>query len=157
MSEFERWDENRFGVRCYWFSRMSVRNQHAACVTVQLLAYSSLETRDVRVLAKSFIFKAAFIVIGIYICCVRKFMYPSVWCKAVRNKWIVRAECCGEICLSTAHGCTMVWVSLKWTRGIRANQNHIAVFWLLNHAREKWQTVWFNAWEDLNTNMALCI
>ncbi len=71
--------------------------------------------------------------------------------------WEQSAVCQGEICLSTAHGCTMVWVSLKWTRGIRANQKLITPFWLLNHAWEKWQTVWFNAWKDLNTNMALYI
>lgn len=75
----------------------------------------------------------------------------------ISELWEQGAVCQGEICLSTAHGCTMVWVSLKWTWGIRANQKLITLFWLLNHAREKWQTVWFNGWEVLNTNMALCI
>lgn len=106
-SEFERWDEtdhSSTALLSYWFSckwllcmfhtespPLSVRNQHAVWL---YNCYSSLEPRDVHVLVKSFIFKAAFIVIGIYICCVGKFMYPSVWCKAVRNKWIVRAGCC---------------------------------------------------------------
>lgn len=118
----DHWDIDSFTLlmnACWKCTSVSQKSTHSN------ILHLSLQPRDVmRVLVKSFIFKTAFIVIGIYICCVGKFMYPSVWCKAVRNKWIVRAECCVS----------------GWNMSLHCSWLHNGVSFIKMNARHKGQS-----------------